>query len=111
MYVRKITPQLAWLHRLDGEGAEAMPLMRIQGEAVEGWEEATHLGEYVRWLGRFRAFAVQADGSISEYVSRNLLLPKVCEDWLSTHFHTKNVDTKIKGRTGRFYSPGPEPEA
>ncbi len=112
IYVKKITASLAWLRRLDAKDPETgaviacdpQPLMRIRARLVEGWQEFSDKGEYVRWIGKIGAEAVQRGGNeVTTYVSRNMILPQVAEDFILQQFTQEQKETNVKGRTGTHY--------
>lgn len=121
-YVRKVTASLGWLRSLaalidpnTGEvvrpEAPACPLMRVKCEVECGWGETGPLGDYIRFEGKFLAQVVERDGSVRLYAARNAIFPKLGEDFIASEMTMKSVETKVKGRDGRYYEPRREAEA
>ncbi len=105
IYKKKITAQLGWLRPVE----RREPLMRLTCLVEEGWEEASQFGYYIRWVGKFRCEAIQRDGTISVYASRNLIIPGLASDMIAEAFTVENKgDMKTGTRTGRYYHPGLE---
>lgn len=118
-YVRKITASLGWLRSLAEmrdpntneilrPASEPVLLMRVYGRIEDGWQEVSEYGDYIRWLGNFRAICPTRDGTEQTFASRNLILPALASDILAMPMTVSDVETKIKGRTGKHYAPTAE---
>lgn len=102
IYKKKITAQLGWLRPVE----RREPLMRLICLVEEGWEEASQFGFYIRWVGKFKAQVVQRDGTISEYASRNLIIPSLASDMIAASFSVEEKgEVKTGARTGRHFRP------
>jgi hypothetical protein len=116
-YAKKITAGLGFLRPMtefrDDDGkvlrpaSDPVPLMRVGGEVTEAYEETSEYGNYLRFLGRFRADVVQRDGTVRSYSSVNLILPKTGEEWLQMQMKSeaKVTDKMPKNRTGIHFVP------
>lgn len=111
-YVKKITTALGWLRRLDAKDPatdavikmDPQPIMRLKAILVEGWEENSDLGPFIRWIGKIGCIAMNRDGSQSNYISRNLIMPPVVSDYITGAFKQTAKETNVKGRTGQYFS-------
>lgn len=104
-YRKKITASCGWLRPVQ----QPEPLMRVECIVEEGWEEMSAFGPFIRWIGKFRATAIQRDGSFDRIVSRNLIMPSVASDYLSQLFARKDKgEVKTGMRTGGYYAPAAE---
>jgi hypothetical protein len=109
-YVKKLTAANGWQRRLDAVDPETgevismppQPFMRIAGRALDGWMETSETSDYIRWIGTFRAIAVNKDGTVSTFISRNLIFPAV-SDYLQRYFHQTTKETTVKGRTSDYF--------
>lgn len=104
IYKKKITSDLGWLRPVE----KAEPLMRVGGIVEEGYEETSQFGPYIRWIGKFQCKAVQRDGTISVYSSRNLILPTVASDMVAESFKVEREKEGTKlanNRTGKIFVP------
>lgn len=115
--VRKISPALGYLRRMDElrDGAgnvvraaqEPALLMRIKMIIDEGVEIATDKGLSIAWRGRMRAEVADRDGAVSEYDAPTAYLPGIASDFLLSAFQRTvgEAGGRDKNATGVTYRP------